>query len=277
MCQSHGGPPPRRDSALPLSKSNCISESIRAVRFRQLMGHSDGPAGVPSITSTQRTPRRVSSGTSHTVLNRPLAVRCRSATSSRSPRSIRHSRRSIVGLLELGLTTSSIPASGHSLMACGHGQGRHQNISTDIRSGALLSPREPRKAFLSMHVLSPVLAVSALAAMSVPVHALDAWTVGVERGLPTYALTSEAGEVRLVCDPDRVFGPTPHGVVVVPEKAGGQAPLPVKNGIAAQASVDAADWSKMVATFRTGGEFAMVTSADSLTFKTAPLPDLACE
>jgi hypothetical protein len=33
----------------------------------------------------------------------------------------------------------------------------------------------------------------------------------------------------------------------------------------------------MVATFRTGGEFAMVTSADSLTFETAPLPDLACE
>ena len=51
----------------------------------------------------------------------------------------------------------------------------------------------------------------------------------------------------------------------------------VKNGIAAQASVDAADWSKMVATFRTGGEFAMVTSADSLTFETAPLPELACD
>ena len=66
-----------------------------------------------------------------------------------------------------------------------------------------------------MHVLSPVLVVSALAAMSVPVHALDAWTVGVERGLPTYALTTEAGEVRLVCDPDRVFGPTPNGALVV--------------------------------------------------------------
>ncbi|NTT87619.1 hypothetical protein [Tabrizicola fusiformis] len=64
-----------------------------------------------------------------------------------------------------------------------------------------------------MHVLSPVLVVSALAAMSVPVHALDAWTVGVERGMPTYALTTEAGEVRLVCDPDRVFGPTPNGAL----------------------------------------------------------------
>ncbi len=105
-----------------------------------------------------------------------------------------------------------------------------------------------------------------------------------------YALTSEAGEVRLVCDPDRVFGPTPNGalvvrflkdaapdMVVVLAKSGEQARLPVKNGISAQATADAADWAKMVATFRTGGEFALVTSADSLTFETAPLPDLACE
>jgi hypothetical protein len=66
-------------------------------------------------------------------------------------------------------------------------------------------------------------------------------------------------------------------MVVVLAKSGEQARLPVNNGIAAQASVDAADWSKMVATFRSGGEFALVTSADSLTFETAPLPDLACE
>jgi hypothetical protein len=141
-----------------------------------------------------------------------------------------------------------------------------------------------------MHILSPVLVVSTFAAMTVPVHALDAWTIGVERGLPTYALTSEAGEVRLVCDPDRVFGPTPNGalvvsflkdaapdMVVVLAKSGEQARLPVKNGISSQATADAADWAKMVATFRTGGEFALVTSADSLTFETAPLPDLACE
>ncbi len=141
-----------------------------------------------------------------------------------------------------------------------------------------------------MHVLSPVLAISAFAAMSVPVSALDAWTVGVERGLPTYTLISEAGEVRLVCDPDRVFGATPNGalvvgfdkdaapdMVVVLAKSGEQARLPLKNGVAAQASAEAMDWSKMVATFRAGGEFALVTSADSLTFETAPLPELACE
>jgi hypothetical protein len=187
-------------------------------------------------------------------------------------------------------TTSSIPAPDEPLSRCSHGHDVCQNISNDIRSGALLSPREPRKAFLSMHVLSPVLAVSAFAAMSVPVYALDAWTVGVDRGLPTYTLTSEAGELRLVCDPDRVFGPTTNGalvvrfikdaapdMVVVLAKSGEQARLQVNNGIAAQASVDAADWSKMVATFRSGGEFALVTSADSLTFETAPLPDLACE
>lgn len=141
-----------------------------------------------------------------------------------------------------------------------------------------------------MHVLSPVLVVSALAAMSVPVHALDTWTVDVERGLPTYALTTEAGEVRLVCDPDRVFGLTPNGalvvrfdkeaapnMVVVLAKSGEQARLTLENGVSAQASAEAMDWSKMVATFRAGGEFALVTSADSLTFETAPLPDLACE
>jgi len=33
------------DSALPPSKSNCFSESIRAVRFRKLMGHGDGSSG----------------------------------------------------------------------------------------------------------------------------------------------------------------------------------------------------------------------------------------
>jgi hypothetical protein len=181
-------------------------------------------------------------------------------------------------------------ASCHPLTVGGHGLEFQHNISIGIKSGVMLPPRKPRKAFLSMHVLSSVLAVSALAAMSVPVHGLEAWTVGVERGLPTYALTSEAGQVRLVCDPDRVFGPTSNGalvvrfdkdaapdMVVVLAKSGEQARLPVNNGIAAQASVDAADWSKMVATFRSGGEFALVTSADSLTFETAPLPELACE
>jgi hypothetical protein len=141
-----------------------------------------------------------------------------------------------------------------------------------------------------MHFRFPVLGLAALAAMSAPALALDAWSVGVERGLTTYALTSEEGELRLVCDPDRVFGPTPNGalvvrfdkdaapdMVVVLAKSGEQARLSVTNGMAAQAAAEAADWSKMVETFRAGGEFAVVTSADSLTFETVPLPGLACE
>jgi hypothetical protein len=141
-----------------------------------------------------------------------------------------------------------------------------------------------------MHVLSPVLGAMVLMTFSGPALALDAWKPSTERGLPVLELASDAGKLRLVCDPDRVFGPTPNGALVVrfdkdaaPEmvvvlaKSGEQARLPVKNGLAAQASVGPADWSKMVATFRAGGEFALVTSADSVTFETAPLPDLACE
>ena len=44
-----------------------------------------------------------------------------------------------------------------------------------------------------------------------------------------------------------------------------------------QAKIDAAEWAKMVEILRTGGAFAVVSSADSLSFETAPLLDLACE
>jgi hypothetical protein len=147
-----------------------------------------------------------------------------------------------------------------------------------------------KEVFLSMHVLSPVFGAAVVVAMSGPALALDAWAESVERGLATYALASADGELRLVCDPDRVFGPTPNGalvirfakdadpsMVVVLAKSGEQSRLPVRNGTAAQSVVEAADWAKMVAMFRTGGAFAVVTSTDSLTFETAPLPDLACD
>ncbi len=141
-----------------------------------------------------------------------------------------------------------------------------------------------------MHVLSPVFGALALISVSDPALALDAWKPSTERGLPVLELTSDAGKLRLVCDPDRVFGSTPNGAVVVafekdaqPEmivflaKTGEQARLPVRSGIAAQSAAVAADWAAMVAILRKGGFFAVVTSADSLTFETAPLPDLACE
>lgn len=66
-------------------------------------------------------------------------------------------------------------------------------------------------------------------------------------------------------------------MIVFLAKTGEQAQLPVRAGIAARSAADAADCAAMVAILRTGGCFAMVTSKDSLTVETAPLPDLACE
>jgi len=142
----------------------------------------------------------------------------------------------------------------------------------------------------SMHVLSPVVGAVALVLVSGPALALDAWTVVVERGLPTYALTSDAGAFRLVCDPNRVFGPTSNGAVVVrfakdPDptmivvlaKTGEQARLPITRGTVAQAAVETVDWARMIGILRAGGAFAVVTSTDSLAYETVPLPALACE
>ena len=130
----------------------------------------------------------------------------------------------------------------------------------------------------------------ALALVSEPALALDEWTKTTERGLPVLSLTSGDGALRIVCDPDRVYGPTPNGAVIVtlPQdkaaktivflaKSGEEARLAVENGSAVQAKADAAEWAKMVAILRAGGAFAVVTSRDSLSFETAPLPDLACD
>jgi hypothetical protein len=141
-----------------------------------------------------------------------------------------------------------------------------------------------------MHVLSPVLGAIALFLGSGPALALDTWTSTVERGLSVLSLRTSDGELRVVCDPDRVFGPTSNGAVIVhfPEdeapstivflaKSGEQARLAIKNGMAAQAAADAADWGTMVEILREGGEFAVVSSKDSFTVETAPLPALACD
>ncbi len=141
-----------------------------------------------------------------------------------------------------------------------------------------------------MHVLSPSLCALALMSVAGPALALDSWTATTERGLPVLSLAQGEGSIRIVCDPDRVFGPTPNGavIVVLPKdktpstvvflaKMGEQARLAVTNGSAAQSKADAAEWAKMVDILRKGGEFAVVSSLDSLSFETAPLPDLACE
>ena len=98
-----------------------------------------------------------------------------------------------------------------------------------------------------MHALSPALCALALLSVSGPALALDSWTATTERGLPVLSLAQGEGSVRIVCDPDRVFGPTPNGAVLVSlpkDKApttvvflaetGEQARLPVANGSAAQ-------------------------------------------
>jgi hypothetical protein len=173
-----------------------------------------------------------------------------------------------------------------------HGQCLLQCICNDSKKGGVLMPCSRDEVSRSMHVLSPVVGAVALVLVSgcCPALALDAWTVVVERGLPTYALTSDAGAFRLVCDPNRVFGPTSNGAVVVrfakdPDptmivvlaKTGEQARLPVKLGTVAQAVVEAADWARMIGILRAGGAFAVVTSVDSLAYETEPLPALACE
>lgn len=151
-------------------------------------------------------------------------------------------------------------------------------------------PRPQKKAFLSMHVRFPLFGVLTLFLASGPALALDAWTQTIERGLPVISLKSGDGALRIVCDPDRVFGPTPNGAVIVNlhkdkaastivflAKSGEQARLAAAKGTAAQQTADAAEWAKMVAIVKVGGEFAVVSTHDSLSFETAPLPDFACE
>lgn len=150
--------------------------------------------------------------------------------------------------------------------------------------------RIQEKVSLSMHVRFPLFGALVLCIVSGPALSMDSWTQTTERGLPVLSLTSGDGGVRIVCDPDRVFGSTPNGAVVVnlPKdkaattvvflaKGGEQARLVLAKGVAAQATTDATEWAKMVAIVKAGGEFAVVSSHDSLRFETAPLPDLACE
>ncbi len=141
-----------------------------------------------------------------------------------------------------------------------------------------------------MHVRSLALCAFTLISVSAPALALDSWATTTERGLPVLSLTQGEGSVRIICDPDRVFGPTPNAAVieVLPKdkapitvaflaKTGEQARFTISNGSTAQASADAAEWAKMVGILRKGGEFAVVSAHDSLSFETAPLPELACE
>jgi hypothetical protein len=154
----------------------------------------------------------------------------------------------------------------------------------------MLTPQTQDKVSLSMQVPSPILAAALLFVAVTPALAIDTWTDTVQRGLRALSLTTTDGEVRIYCDPDRVFGPdsnanvaveltkdTDPTMVVFLAKTGEQARLPVKAGHAFQTQTDAAEWSKMVAMVKAGGSFAIVTSKASMSVETAPIPDLACE
>lgn len=131
------------------------------------------------------------------------------------------------------------------------------------------------------------LLISTLACAS---DAGEAWTATTERGLPVYSIGTKDAGVRLVCDPDRIFGESSNASVIAtfpkdkaPDmivflaKTGEQARLPVKDGLALQHDAQVAEWSKMIAIVKAGGPFAVVTSTDSLSFETEAMPDLACE
>ena len=153
-----------------------------------------------------------------------------------------------------------------------------------------MSPCPAGKVILSMQFKPLILGALAPFAMSSPVLALDAWEMTTERGLPVISVEHAEGALRVICDPDRVFGPTSNGAVsarfgkddsptmlVVLAKSGEQARLPMANGMATQAAADAVEWTKLIAILRAGGEFALVTSLDSVTFETAAMPELDCD
>jgi hypothetical protein len=129
-----------------------------------------------------------------------------------------------------------------------------------------------------------------LAATAGPAVAATEWQRQTVRGLASYALVAEGGEVILVCDPDRVFGETSNAslAVTMPEDVdatlvvllaatGEQAALPVTRGRAAEKDIDPAEWRQMVEIIGAGGSFAFVTGEDAMRFDTiAPLPFLDC-
>lgn len=181
-------------------------------------------------------------------------------------------------------------ASGDHSYAKLHGQGGDQHICGVYESGDLMSPCPAGKVILSMQFKPLILGALAPFAMSSPVLALDAWEMTTARGLPVISVEHAEGTLRVICDPDRVFGPTSNGAVaalfgkddnptmlVVLAKSGEQARLPMANGMATQAAADVAEWTKMIAILRAGGEFALVTSLDSVTFETPALPELDCD
>ncbi|UWQ19731.1 hypothetical protein [Jannaschia sp. M317] len=133
--------------------------------------------------------------------------------------------------------------------------------------------------------------VIAILATITPVigQAAMAWDRKLVRGLDTYIAATDAGQVTVVCDPDRVHGTTPQGIIVVlmPKdrnanrvvllaETGEQAAFDLKDGVAAQAMSDPDAWNEMSRMMREGGRIAVVTARDAFTLDLSPLPSLRC-
>jgi hypothetical protein len=116
-----------------------------------------------------------------------------------------------------------------------------------------------------------------------------AWERGVSRGLDTYVAAIDGGRVIIACDPDRVYGTTPQGTIVIlmPKdrsatravflaESGEQAAFDVRDGVAAQAMTDPDDWETMTGMMREGGRIAVVTARDAFTLDLTPLPSFRC-
>lgn len=69
------------------------------------------------------------------------------------------------------------------------------------------------KVVLSMQLKLLILGALAPIALCSPAMALDAWVMTIERGLPVATVERADGSLRVICDPDRVFGPTSNAAV----------------------------------------------------------------
>lgn len=106
------------------------------------------------------------------------------------------------------------------------------------------------------------------------------WSHTISRGLPVHDLESAWVSVQLVCDPDRVFGPTPNGSfsvtlptdtqprqIVVLAETGEQAAFEMEESRIAQSKADALEWSKLVSILSTNTEFAVVSARSAVTWQ----------
>ena len=115
------------------------------------------------------------------------------------------------------------------------------------------------------------------------------WIESMTRGMSTFTLGTATAQLRITCDPDRVFGDYSNGSlgvimphdknperVVILSATGHQAIIELTNGIAPQQAVAAGDWSKLVGILSENTQFAVVTSSDAVTFNVTETLNAEC-